>query len=121
MEGKTSGKPAENGASRSARAAESAAEKRDKCELGRDSLVPRNGTGSSSTGIPGSTLGIHSGSTNREARCRATSERDSSSARAPEKVSCQGAELYFDGEEFWDADTEAAMQRLMVSLMKNSK
>ena len=43
-----------------------------------------------------------------------------SSARAPEKVSCQGSELYFDGEEFWDADTEAAMQRLMVSLMKNS-
>ena len=121
MEGKMSGKSAENGASRFARAAESAAEKCDKCELGRGSSAPKNGAGPSLTEISGSSLGIHSGSTNREALCRSISVRGSSSARAPEKVVSQGDELYFYGEEFWDAETGAAIQCFMASLMKNSK
>ena len=121
MEGGTSGKPAKNNASRFAHLAESEAEKRDKCELGRDLSAPRNGTGPSSTENSGLSLGTQSSLTTGEVLCRAISVCDSSSARAPEMVFCQGADLYFDGEEFWDADTEAEMQCLMVSLMKNSK
>ena len=112
---------AENDAIRLARAEISATEKHEDCESGMKLSAPKDVASPLLTGNLGSSLGINSGSANRETLRRATSVRGSNSARAPEKKSSQGAELYFDGEEFWDADTEAAMQCLMDSLVKNSK